>query len=110
MMPTLHPDHLEDLRRSGLSDATIVRCAFAAVPPADLHEIAGITHAYRLPYFSLDGSINGFHRLRLFPPRQTKDGTQKYHQPAGSDPHLYLPPLVDWPTIAADPTVPLLLI
>ena len=39
---------------------------------------------------------------RLFPPVKADGGTRKYHQPAGSAPHLYLPPLVNWTEIAPD--------
>jgi hypothetical protein len=108
-MMALHPDHVADLRRSGLTNATIERCRFEAVPPSELNTLAGVNHAYRVPYFLLDGSVNGFIRLRLFPPRQTPDGhTQKYHQPIDTTPHLYLPPLHDWKNIAAE--IPLQLV
>ncbi len=84
---TLHPDHLEDLRRSGLSDETIERYRIESVPTEDLgRELGGIAShiksSYRIPY---EGH-NGFCRFKLFPPV----GSQKYHQPKDTTPHLFL--------------------
>jgi Domain of unknown function (DUF3854) len=109
MTRPLHPDHLADLRKSGLSDSTITACGFAAVRPHDI-TITGVETAYALPYFQLDGTSNCFSRWRLFPPQKTEHGTRKYHQPEGSDPHLYLPPLRDWKAIAADASVPVVIV
>ena len=100
----LHQDHFQDLRRSGLSDATIARMGFIALRPHDI-KFPDVETAYTIPYHDLEGRINGFARQRLFPPRKTKDGhTQKYSQPAGTTAHLYLPPLVPWRELATDPT------
>lgn len=105
----LHEEQLADLRKSGLSDDTIVRLDIQAVRPHDL-KLAGVLHAYRLPYFDLDGKPLDFERWRLFPPIATANGhTRKYHQAAGSTPYLYLPPLLNWRTVVADPTIPLVI-
>jgi len=54
-----------------------------------------------LPYFNLDGSINCFARLKLFPAVSDEDGhKQKYWQPSGTAPGLYVPPLLNWATVA----------
>ena len=99
----LHEDHREDLRKSGLSEATIHRLQFHAIRPHDLKKFRGVETAYSIPYFSMTGEINGFARSRLLPPIATADGhTQKYTQPISSTPHLYLPPLHDWQAIASD--------
>jgi hypothetical protein len=101
----LHQEHRTDLQKSGLSDETISRLGFSAVRPHDI-KLTGVVHAYRLPYFDLDGKPHDFERWRLFPPIVTSDGhTRKYHQAAGSTPYLYLPPLLTWRAVATDPTV-----
>lgn len=104
----LHPEHLADLHKSGLSVETIARLGIHAVCPHDL-KLAGVLHAYRLPYFDLDGKPFDFERWRLFPPIVTSDGhMRKYHQAKGSAPYLYLPPLHNWRAVAADPTIPII--
>lgn len=100
----LHPEHREDLRKSGLNEDTIRRLHFRAVRPHDLRKFHGVETAYNIPYFSMGGDVNGFARSRMFPPIKTADGhTQKYSQPTGSTPHLYLPPLLNWQALAGDP-------
>lgn len=98
---TLAPEHLLDLRKSGLNDATIDTLCFEAVRPCDL-KIKTVESAYSLPYFNLDGSVNCFQRWKLFPPVKTSTGTMRYWQPKDSLPHLYLPPIVDWRNVAKD--------
>lgn len=105
----LHSDHLQDLRKSGLSDVTISRLGFKAVTPQDI-KLIGVETAYSIPYFDIEGRVNGFSRQRLFPARKTGDGhTQKYSQPAGSATHLYLPSLIDWRALSKDATKPLVI-
>ena len=100
----LHPEHRADLHKSGLSEDTIRHLRVSAVRPHDI-KLAGVSSAYRLPYCDLDGKVLDFERWRLFPPIITADGhTRKYHQAAGSTPYLYLPPLLDWRAVAADPS------
>jgi hypothetical protein len=105
-MNALAPEHLDDLRRSGLSDATIAALQFEAVRPGDLC-IAGAESAFRIPYFEANGTRNCAERWKLFPPIKREHGTQKYHQPGGSDPQLYLPPLQGWQRILRDAHQPL---
>jgi hypothetical protein len=109
MMRALAPEHLDDIRKSGLTDDTITRCQYVSVRPHDI-KIPGVESAYELPYFKLDATTNCFARWRLFPPLKTDHGTRKYHQPAGSDPHLYLPPLLGWQVIAADAIQPIVIV
>lgn len=64
---------------------------------------------YRLPYFNLDGSPNGYYRdrfLGILP----KDGKRsRYIGPKGEPPRLYFPPIgTDWQKVAGDPEVALL--
>lgn len=105
----LAPEHLADLRASGLEDATIAACGYEAVRPHDI-KIQGVHSAYRIPYPALDGAKNGFERWRFFPAIQRADGSkQKYFQPAGSAPHLYLCPCCNWASVAKDSSVPLII-
>ena len=55
----LAPEHLTDLKESGLTEDTIAALRFEAVRPADI-PVRGALSAYRLPYFNLDGSKNCF--------------------------------------------------
>src|SRR5260370_27870921 len=110
----LHRDHLADLRKSGLSDESIKAYQFKTLRADDLEELGPryepVISAYRLPYFDLNGNGIGFDRFKLFPPLVDADGhTQKYWQASGSCPHLYLPPLMDWAGIAADPQRPVII-
>lgn len=90
------------MKRSGLSDRTIEALCFEAVRPHDI-KIRGVESAYSIPYFALDGSVNCFARRKLFPPVKANGGTQKYSQAAGTPPALYMPPLINWKAVAADP-------
>ena len=99
--PALHPDHLEKLRASGLTDDTIAAAGLCSARPQDLNRLAGRvvpdgTTSLVIPY------DEAFARVRLFPPIPTADGrTQKYGQPAGTPPRLYVPPRVA--AVLADP-------
>ena len=99
-MNALATEHLADLKRSGLSESTIAALHFEAVRPHDLKQLRGVESAYTIPYFSIDGAINGFARRKLFPPVKTNTGTMRYWQPPDTRPHLYCPPLVNWQTVA----------
>src|SRR5262245_38724023 len=97
-MSQLHPQHLEDLRRSGLSDATIEMMTVSSLAPREIDKLAagglqGVESVLKFPYF-----LNGrgpFSRYKLFPPLQTKSGgTVRYYQPKDSACHLYTLPLV----------------
>ncbi|MEO8048502.1 MAG: DUF3854 domain-containing protein [Nitrospirota bacterium] len=96
----LTTEHLEDLKRSGLSDETIKLLRLDAIRPQDI-KLRGVTSAMRIPYWNLDGSMNCFERSKLFPAITTADGhTQKYYQVPDSTPHLYLPPFFSWSIVA----------
>ncbi len=93
-MKALAPEHREDIQRSGLSETTIDLLQLEAVRPAAI-KVRGVTSAYRIPYFTLEGKKNCFERWRLFPVVTRPNGSaQKYHQEAGTAPQLYLPPLL----------------
>jgi hypothetical protein len=69
----------------------------------------------RIPYFNLDGSERPFHRDRLLdefiPDGQKKP--QKYTQPRGASPEIYICPLlksISWSDVADNPEVDLWLV
>ncbi len=105
-MSDLHPTHLADLQKSGLTPDTIAQLKIRDVSPGAI-KIQGVLTAYELRYFHMDGKPNGFTRLKLFPPIQRDGHTQKYHQKKGTDPHPYFPPLIDWQNIASEVTRPI---
>lgn len=102
---SLSPEHLADLRASGLTDDTIEACQFKAVPPNKLRILRGIESAYEIPYFYANGTLKGFSRWKLFyRPDFTGDRRRKYHQAKGSDAQFFFPPQIDWKAVISDPT------
>jgi hypothetical protein len=97
-------EHIADLKACGLTDATISALRFKSLCPADI-PVRNAQSAYELPYFNADGTVNCFTRVKLFPAVRNSEGhTQKYWQPAGSQPGLYLPPsFFNWQTVARNP-------
>ena len=102
----LHPEALADLRRSGLSDATIVEAGLHTPAPGDLPRLLGprlvnkVAHILVVPYRGADP----FYRAKLFPPVPDGAGhTIRYYQPAGTAPRVYLPASVD--AVLADPSI-----
>jgi len=94
-MKNLHPEHLADLHKSGLSDETIDKACIYTVLPGQINKIMGwnapVSSLLAFPYPGTD-----FTRYKLFPPLERKDGhKQKYHQSKGSDICLYMPPGFD---------------
>jgi hypothetical protein len=85
-----HPDHLADLRKSGLADDTIRAAGVYSLRPADLAPFfdlrrgvpAEIESALCFPYQGGD-----FSRIKLFPAL----GKMKYSQPPRTGARLYLP-------------------
>jgi hypothetical protein len=104
-MKNFHPDHLDDLRKSGLNDETIERAEISTVmPPRQINKklgftMAGLSSMYEIPY----PSCNGFSRFRCF----YEDGKNgpKYLQRKDTGNHLYIPTLAA--SILDDPTKPL---
>lgn len=68
----LHPEHLADLRKSGLTDETIARQHFRTVPPDMIDRLlgfraAGVRHAYVIPFPDLRGGWQLDHvKLKVF--------------------------------------------
>ncbi len=89
--------HLEDLQRSGLSEATIAAAGIYNVDISTLrqlfrHPIPDDTTAYAIPYSHANGHV----RVRFFPPLTDEDGRSiKYLQPTGSPVRAYFPPGIE---------------
>lgn len=109
----LSPEHLVDLRKSGLSDETILESGIKSVRPGDIDKIIGFPtfakSAYAIPYPGTDYS-----RYRMFYDDANKinpktgDERPKYLAKKDSGNHLYIPPKVR--PFLNDLTVPLCVI
>lgn len=96
LISRLHPDHLEDLQKSGLSDETIVEAGIESLRPADIDKTIGFpTHAksaYEIPYPG-----TGCLRCKMFYDEanridsKTGDARPKYLAKKDSRNHLYIP-------------------
>jgi putative DNA primase/helicase len=97
----LLPKHLADLRKSGLTDATIAACGFHSLQaPASIQGIlrwkcysGELGDCLVIPFFDVDGKPTGYGRLKPDRPRLTKDGKLiKYESPRGLPNRAYFPP------------------
>ena len=96
-MSNFHPDHLEDLHKSGLSDETILEAGIKSLSPRDItkklgFDIPGISSMYEIPY----PGYEGYSRFKAFyaeGERHYKDGSEKpkYLARKDSGNHLYIP-------------------
>jgi Domain of unknown function (DUF3854) len=89
-------EHIDDLKRSGLTDSTIALMRIESVDPAEWLKARGVVSAYRIPYLELKDCP--FHyRDKLCPALIDENGkTRKYDQPRGAGCRLYvLEPVVD---------------
>src|SRR4030043_1463281 len=96
---SLHPAHLEDLRKSGLLDETIREAGIYSVPPRGISKkleghFPKVESLLAFPYGDDE-------RYKLFP----QQGDAKYYQKSGTFPWLYFPPTV-LPTLK-NPSIPL---
>ncbi len=92
-LPPLHPDHLADLRKSGINDDTIIEFGIYSARPQDISKLVGwdppgVTSALVFPFHGEPDST----RIKPFPLLEYKDGrTAKYLQRKGSGVRLYVP-------------------
>jgi hypothetical protein len=96
----LLPQHLTDLKRSGLSDTTIAACEFRSL--TDPAEIARVLNwqkpAVRLgpclgiPFFNADGSHMGYVRAKPDVPPTFGGKPAKYLSPKAANVRVYFPP------------------
>ncbi|MBT9168959.1 MAG: hypothetical protein DDT19_02311 [Syntrophomonadaceae bacterium] len=101
-MTGLHPLHLADLKKSGLSDLTIKEAGIKTVPPNDINKKLGfnipdLISCYEIPYNNSFGRFRGFYD-------SGKEGP-KYLQRKGTGNRLYIPQRVK--PILDDPFIPL---
>lgn len=106
---------VEDLRRSGLSDATIDAMQIKEVEAEECArrlkwERVLPNGGYLIPYADIDGNPTQFFRAR-FTPAVPKDdgGTLRYGQPKGSTTRAYLPPLPALRPLWRDVSVPIII-
>jgi len=93
---SLHPEYLEDLRRSGLTDETIQAAGIYTVPPDEIGKKLGgmgngVVSALAFPYPGHDG----FERYKVWWGEGRQEKAPKYLQRGGTPNHLYCPPGVD---------------
>jgi hypothetical protein len=93
---TLHPEHLADLRKSGLTDETIRLQKIRTIPPHMIDQLLGfeapkVQHAYLIPFPNPRGGWMDHVRMKIFPALTTDAGTTKYLQPRRSGVRIYFP-------------------
>ncbi|OWK34182.1 DUF3854 domain-containing protein [Fimbriiglobus ruber] len=113
----LLPQHLADLRGSGLSDDQILRCRFRSLSdPADVakwlrwperKKAAGLGPCLAFPFYDPAGAFLDYVRLKPDRPRTLKKKAVKYESPVGVANRAYVPPGTR--SILADPSVLLLM-
>jgi len=94
----LHPNHLRDLRGSGLSDDAIAACGFySEAEYVKLTQLLGRRLAKRcapalvFPFRGPNGS-NGYCRIKPDNPRKLKGKPVKYESPSGRKNEVFVPP------------------
>ena len=93
---TLHPEHLADLHKSGLTHETIALQKFRTCPPYMIDQLLGfpapkVLHAYLIPFADPRGDWLDHVRMKVFPTSVTGWGTTKYLQPRRSGVRVYFP-------------------
>jgi len=92
---SLAPEHLADLRKSGLTDKIISLQRIRSVPPHMISRLLGfdvpaVRSAMLLPFPNPQGGWTNHVRVKVFPAlTNRKRHTIKYLQPRGSAPRLY---------------------
>jgi hypothetical protein len=92
----LGPEHLADLRKSGLSDETIRLQKIRSVPPHMIDQLLGfkapkVMSASLFPFPDPRGGWFDHVRMKVFPSIATDSGTIKYLQPRRSGVRIYFP-------------------
>src|SRR5262249_25822932 len=113
----LLPHHRDELRQSGLSDATVAAAhAHSLTDPVEIARrlnwrkpAKGLGACLVLPYLDLAGAPNGYATLKPDRPRPGRKAGKphKYELPKGGGNRTYIPPGVG--PLLADPTKPLLI-
>ena len=86
-----YPEHLDDLKASGITVETAIRAGLRSVSNDELAKLLGFTLPARTTGLQF---LYGpeFFRVKLFPPLVGNKRTMKYAQRKGSGVKLYLPP------------------
>jgi hypothetical protein len=91
----LAPEHLADLRKSGLTDEMLREQFIRSVPPHMIPKLLGsswesVRSALLVPFRSPAGGFMPHVRVKIFPPLSDAEGhSVKYLQPRGSGPLVY---------------------
>lgn len=101
-----HPLHLEDVRKSGLSDETITKSGIKTVPPNEINKRTGynilsLSSMYEIPYDKT------FNRYRCFYDDSSNGKHPKYLQRKDTGNRLYIPS--ETRAILSDTSIPLYL-
>jgi hypothetical protein len=97
-LPALHPDHLADLRKSGITPETAEKAGLYSVDADGLKTLLGwspkgVKTGMVIPYLR---EPDHFFRVKLFPPYVDDDGKEnKYLQRKDTGVRLYVPPDVE---------------
>lgn len=113
----LSPLYVGKIESSGLTEELGAQLGFELVTSEAASELP-IPYAvggFKIPYFNLDGTPSGFWRYRYL--REVRSQTEiaankrptRYVQPKNSLNELYLPPLVDWKSLALAANQPLII-
>ncbi len=91
---TLAPEHLADVRASGLTDDTVRQHRLRSVPPSMISQLLGFDPPARsamlIPFPDPRGGFLSHVRLKVFPSFRSRRGeTVKYLQPRGSGVRLF---------------------
>ena len=107
---SLFPEHLADLRKSGLAHPMIETMRVRSLTPegfeqATAKKFSGVDSYLAFPYPGIEGYV----RYKLFPPILDEEGKLlKYFQPKDSGCHLYILPQVR--KALSDPSIPIFLV
>lgn len=107
-MPNARQRMLDDLVRSGLTERDARKLGLTPLSSEHVAiRTSGSFHftGYEIPYFDTGGALMGFARIRF----TVTEPNQRYWQAAKSLTRLYIPPVVDWKSLAEDTSKPLII-
>ena len=96
---------IADLARSGIAAKYVKILQLKVLTPAETADFMKAdfnTPSYEIPYFNSRGKPIGYSRLKNLQPNakfgsKSKKLTYRYLQKTNTAPHLYIPPVFDWP-------------
>jgi hypothetical protein len=94
----LFPEHLEDLKKSGLNEDTILKAGLYSLEKEELEKTLGYKLPEKVNYTGIAFPYSEeFTRYKIFPPVVWKDGEKqvKYLQAKASGVHAYFPKGID---------------